>query len=353
MNSTCTIGVGGYSGSGKTTLIEKALPELKRRGLRIGVLKHVHHALRMDCRGKDTDRFYSSGADFVFAQGSTQGVATYRLQGHVPEDVLSQFPCGLDLIIIEGHKSSALMKVWLEQQKDRETASIKRAELVLYRDDPGYLNKFLDYIQAALEKSQVERDLKAGLLVGGKSLRMGTPKACLRLSGETLLERSFNALSRVASKTFLLGKSNPGGSLHVYDLLPDVTWAEGPMAGMLSAFRWAPDSAWIISAVDMPLMDERAWNWLLGQRRPGVWAVVPRIRKGSVTETAGACYEPMIFGYIESLAQKGISSLQAISDHPKVITPVVPESISDSWKNVNTPEEWKEVRRKARELRKP
>ncbi|MGW8188468.1 MAG: molybdopterin-guanine dinucleotide biosynthesis protein B, partial [Desulfobacterales bacterium] len=38
----------GKSGSGKTTLIEKLVPELKRRGLRIGTIKHSAHKIEMD-----------------------------------------------------------------------------------------------------------------------------------------------------------------------------------------------------------------------------------------------------------------------------------------------------------------
>jgi molybdopterin-guanine dinucleotide biosynthesis protein A len=94
----------------------------------------------------------------------------------------------------------------------------------------------------------------------------------------------------------------------------------------------------------MPFMNEEAWQWVLSQRKPGVWAVMPR-RKGSETvEATGACYEPEIFDYAGSLAQKGILRLQSIADHPKVITPVIPKKLEQAWKNVNTPEEWNEIR---------
>ena len=69
----CIIGISGCSGSGKTTLIRKILPELKKQGLSTGVLKHIHHKLNIDVRGKDTDHFYRAGADFVFARGFCQG----------------------------------------------------------------------------------------------------------------------------------------------------------------------------------------------------------------------------------------------------------------------------------------
>jgi len=77
MNSTCMIGIAGYSGTGKTTLIEKILPELKKQGLNIGIIKHIHHKLAIDVKGKDTDRFSRAGADFVLAHDAQQGFARY------------------------------------------------------------------------------------------------------------------------------------------------------------------------------------------------------------------------------------------------------------------------------------
>jgi hypothetical protein len=58
-----------------------------------------------------------------------------------------------------------------------------------------------------------------------------------------------------------------------------------------------------------------------------------------------ACYEPMIFGEVESLARSGITTLQELTAHPKVITPLVPASLAHAWKNVNTIAEWKRASR--------
>src|SRR5450830_1001923 len=106
-NTACIVHVAGFSGSGKTTLIEKALPELKRQGLSVGVLKHTHHNLSIDTEGKDTDRFFRAGADYIqiFSR-------SLHVEGDV-QAVLSKFPPGLDLIIVEGYKGADLPGVWL------------------------------------------------------------------------------------------------------------------------------------------------------------------------------------------------------------------------------------------------
>jgi len=47
------VSIVGKSDSGKTTLIEKLLPELTRRGLRIATIKHDTHGFEVDHEGKD------------------------------------------------------------------------------------------------------------------------------------------------------------------------------------------------------------------------------------------------------------------------------------------------------------
>lgn len=345
MTPACIVGIRGYSDSGKTTLIEKALPELKREGLSVGVLKHAHHGLEADPAEKDTARFFDAGADFILAHDPAQGLLRSRNGYRDIYEALSSFPPGLDLILVEGHKQVDIPHIWLDTDshrdvEDKETAGIN----LIDRTDPDYVSKFLDFVHSELSRQQALRKLRAGLLIGGKSGRMGRPKHLLQINGETLVEKSYCVLSSVAEQTLLLGSADLPESLKSSVRLPDVPYAQGPMAGMLSAFRWEPSSAWIISSVDMPLMSAEAWRWLLSQRRPGVWAVLPRIDESSPAETTGACYEPMIFGEFEAMLRKREFKLQNIVSHPKVITPVIPAHLAQAWKNVNTEEEWHKVK---------
>jgi len=345
MYSTCIIGISGYSGSGKTTLIRKILSELKKQGLVVGVLKHIHHKLNIDIRGKDTDHFYRAGAAVVFAHDASQCFVRYCCNNATFNDLLGKVPSALDLVIVEGHKDIDLPGIWLDTKssrgKNRSSGSGNRP--VVFRDDPEYHLKVLIHIQQELERHHSERPVNAGLLIGGKSIRMGRQKALLKIKGRTLAARSFDMLSAFSKRTVLLGSGQIPKSLYAADRLTDALHVKGPLAGMLSAFRWAPESAWIISSVDMPLMNKDAWKWLLSQRRPGIWAVLPRIKGNSIVETTGAVYEPMIFDHVESLASRGFAKLQEIAKHPKVFIPLIPGTLVNAWKNVNTAAEWQEA----------
>jgi molybdopterin-guanine dinucleotide biosynthesis protein A len=72
---------------------------------------------------------------------------------------------------------------------------------------------------------------------------------------------------------------------------------------------------------------------------------------GSKAEATGACYEPMIFQYVEALSKEGIFALRAIAEHPKVVTPEIPHTIAYAWKNVNTPEDWKNIAEGKKKIR--
>jgi molybdopterin-guanine dinucleotide biosynthesis protein B len=48
------VGFAGFSGAGKTTLIEQLIPVLCQRGLRVSVVKHVHHGLPSIARSIST-----------------------------------------------------------------------------------------------------------------------------------------------------------------------------------------------------------------------------------------------------------------------------------------------------------
>src|SRR5215469_14784472 len=52
----------GHSNSGKTTLVERLIPELTRRGLRVATIKHAHHKVQLDTEGKDSWRYKNAGA---------------------------------------------------------------------------------------------------------------------------------------------------------------------------------------------------------------------------------------------------------------------------------------------------
>lgn len=100
------IGFIGYSNTGKTTLIEKLIPLLRVRGLRVSAIKNAHHGFDMDRPGKDSYRYREAGAGQVLiATGVRWALLSETPQAAASlEELIGRLdPC--DLVIIEGFKS--------------------------------------------------------------------------------------------------------------------------------------------------------------------------------------------------------------------------------------------------------
>jgi molybdopterin-guanine dinucleotide biosynthesis protein B len=102
----------GASNSGKTTFLEKLIPELNRRGYRIGTIKHDAHGFEMDREGKDTWKHRKAGAHTVAISSPSQ-VATIRQTGGELEldELVGRYFWDEDLVLTEGYKRSHRPKI--------------------------------------------------------------------------------------------------------------------------------------------------------------------------------------------------------------------------------------------------
>jgi len=124
------VGFAGFSGSGKTTLVERLIPALKLRGLRVSVVKHAHHKFDIDHPGKDTYRHREAGA-FEVVVASDRRLALVR-EFEQPAQLtvhhlLAELYAGVDWVLVEGFKESNVLKV--------EVWRAASAKPALYRDD--------------------------------------------------------------------------------------------------------------------------------------------------------------------------------------------------------------------------
>jgi molybdopterin-guanine dinucleotide biosynthesis protein MobB len=106
------VAVVGASGSGKTTLLESLIPELRRRGRRVGAVKHTHHSFDFDPRGKDSSRLLAAGAQVVAFSSTAQLAVMRHLDEEVSlEEIIARYFGDLDLVLVEGYKELPLPKV--------------------------------------------------------------------------------------------------------------------------------------------------------------------------------------------------------------------------------------------------
>lgn len=121
----------------------------------------------------------------------------------------------------------------------------------------------------------------------------------------------------------------------------------GPLAGILGAMRWAPDVTWLVAGCDQPLISDAAVEWLLDRRRPGTWAVLPRLGEAGV-EPLLAAYDARARTLLEAMAAAGRLAPSELAGHARVDSPRPSGTIARAWRNVNTPEELEALRKEER-----
>jgi len=331
-------GVCGFSGSGKTTLLEKVVPILSARGLRVAVIKHDVHGIQIDRSGKDSDRLFAAGAGAdMLLQGPDEAFLRMTLRpGESLNNLLTKLPQDYDVILVEGHKSSPWPKIWL--LGDDESAPPSECENVMasFSREMDRCESCIKIVTDWLEKKWRETPVYACVLIGGKSRRMGQPKHLLEKEGKIWLEHSLDLLSQLAERVVIVGSGEVPVQLDTYLHLPDIIEAQGPMAGMLSAMRWAPRASWLFAACDMPDISLDAIRWLLDCRAPGVWGVLPALTAGRHVEPLLAYYDFRAAGLFEKMVREKSFSPSRLVLNSKIVTPTPPAQFASAWRNVNT-----------------
>ncbi len=114
------LGFAAFSGTGKTTLLLKIIPELKRKGLRVAVIKHAHHNFEMDTPGKDSYEIRKAGAVPMLICSSMRTVIT--IENEAPSDpslanVLNHISDkSVDIVLVEGFKHWPFNKIELHRE---------------------------------------------------------------------------------------------------------------------------------------------------------------------------------------------------------------------------------------------
>lgn len=101
----------GKSGVGKTTVLERVIREIKRRGYKLGTVKHDTHGFEIDRPGKDSWRHARAGSDAVAISGPRKMALVRQLEEEVQLDDIIRMMGEVDLVITEGYKRGDKPKI--------------------------------------------------------------------------------------------------------------------------------------------------------------------------------------------------------------------------------------------------
>ncbi len=336
-NGTLVLAICGQPRSGKTAFIHSLLPHLQNLGLQTAVIQDAQQPLcdvRLEeNRGVINHQNSDWAPPFSIGPGFDAQNQLFSLQS-----VIREFSRYYDLILVEGRAQTPLQKFWLTDSSDDVP---QEADQIVQTLEPNCdkVGLVINYIKNRLLSPQALAPLYGCVLIGGKSRRMGSPKHLINQDGATWLEHTLDRLSRRTQVNVIVGDGETPDTLHSIKQLPDIENCEGPLAGVLSAMRWAPHASWIVCACDLPLMTAASLDWLCQQRTPGRWLVMPSLSSRERVEPLYACYEFRLHRVLERMADEKQYKLSTLANHPKTAVVHPPPNIQSSWFNANSPED--------------
>lgn len=130
----------GRSNTGKTTLIERLIPLLKSKGIRVATIKHHHHAdFEIDLEGKDSYRHKKAGARLVMIASPKKIALVEDLEGEPGlKEILSRYVRNVDLVITEGYKEEHVPRIEIYDSR-RDASPLSQGHeglLALISDTP-------------------------------------------------------------------------------------------------------------------------------------------------------------------------------------------------------------------------
>jgi molybdopterin-guanine dinucleotide biosynthesis protein B len=109
----------GRSNTGKTTVIERLIPILVGKGLKVAVIKHHPHDFEIDIPGKDTYRYKQAGATMsILASPGKVAVVEDTETELTLEEIITRYIHDVNLLIVEGFKREEIPKIEVFQRKE-------------------------------------------------------------------------------------------------------------------------------------------------------------------------------------------------------------------------------------------
>lgn len=212
-------------------------------------------------------------------------------------------------------------------------------------------------VAAFLETRLTTPPLKALVLTGGKSQRMGQDKSRLEYHGRPHWQY-LRALLQTAGvqQVFFSCRAEQAEFFSPEPVITDSFLDLGPLGAILSAFRHDPNAAWLVLACDLPLIDAATIRFLQENRRPAApatafrqapppagWNDTNGSQDAGFPEPLIAIWEPKSYLTLLQFLAQGVSCPRKVLINSPAHLLDAPDP--DALLNVNTPEERERVAR--------
>jgi molybdopterin-guanine dinucleotide biosynthesis protein A len=195
------------------------------------------------------------------------------------------------------------------------------------------------------QMQQAKPVLNGLVLAGGQSIRMGLDKGAINWYGKEQRYHLADLLKQHCNEVFISCRADQQAQIteEGYKTLPDTFTGLGPYGAILSAFREQPDSAWLVVACDMPLVDANTFAHLISNRNISSLATTYQSAFNDFPEPLITIWEPKSYPVLLAFLAQGYSCPRKvlINSDCNIVKPLNADVLS----NVNTPEDYDKIKR--------
>jgi len=260
--------------------------------------------------------------------------------------------CKAQVVIITENKRASLQKridqltdvqlILLSENVDDVFDFIKEA-IPNWQQVPVCSVGDLQSITAFFKSKMTKPALNGLVLAGGKSMRMGFDKGAVDWHGKQQRYHVTDILKACCNEVFISCRADQQAEIDSnYQSLPDTFTGLGPYGAILSAFRQNPDSAWLVLASDLPLMDEQTLVFLVNNRNISSVATAFKSPQNEFPEPLITIWEPKSYPVLLSFLAQGYSCPRKVLINSDCTLLDAPDP--DALTNVNTPDEMERIK---------
>lgn len=259
----------------------------------------------------------------------------------------NHYQASKQIVIIDPKKESSLLR-----RKDQLTD----VGMILYLDYESALYPWLDqhlqsqnYIECNISDLLQIKDfiyscydaniphVKALILAGGKSLRMGKDKSQLKIHGMTQELYLANLCKTEGLDTYISKQNSQDKDIDGFKVINDRFLEMGPFGAICSALLHKPNAAWLVLACDLPFIDKDLIKILLNKRNHNKLATALKSKQKSFPEPLMTIYEPSVYQRMLQFLTLGHSCPRKVLINSDI--EIIELDNEKYFSNINTPED--------------
>jgi molybdenum cofactor guanylyltransferase len=187
----------------------------------------------------------------------------------------------------------------------------------------------------------MENAITAYILAGGKSQRMGADKGFLEINGQSFVANILAAVTPVVGNIVVVSSDERYDALGV-TRISDIISNKGPLGGLYTALKNSTTKRNLILSVDVPMISSELLQWLVDAHSDAYQMTQVQVNKKP--SPLVAVYDRSVRILLPELLAGNQLKVRRFVDELTHQTLSVPEKWSAQLQNINTPEEYKNLK---------